>query len=191
MPDLVFLKEMIRERRTVGAIGPSGRRLAEHVTREADVAGAECIVEYGPGTGQITSAIMDAASDESTVLCLEINEPFVERLRRDFPKATVLHASATDVVKELQTLGRDSCDCIVSGLPFTLFDEELQTAILDATVEALRPGGRFVTFAYCLSNKMPKGRSFEENLVKHFNSVEKSTLVWKNFPPAFSYCAVK
>lgn len=191
MPDLVFLKEMIREHRTVGAIAPSGRKLAEHLAHEAGVESAECIVEYGPGTGTITSVIMEAASDTSTVLCLEINESFVDRLRASFPKATVLHASATDVVKELQALGRDSCDCIVSGLPFTIFDEELQNTILEETAKALRPGGKFVTFAYCLSNKMPKGRSFQKNLVKHFNSVEKSTPVWKNFPPAFSYCATK
>ena len=88
--------------------------------------------------------------------------------------------------------GFDGCDVIVSGLPWTRFDDPLQDSILDATHDALRPGGKFVTFAYASSPLVPNGRKFfKDKLNAKFHSVYKSENVWNNFPPAVVFVATK
>ncbi len=47
MPWLTFMKEVIRENKTTGALGPSSKALAEAVTDIAQLSGAKSIVEYG------------------------------------------------------------------------------------------------------------------------------------------------
>lgn len=175
----------------VGAIIPSSRTLADHIALTAGVKDANLVVEYGSGTGAITEAIVRHARDPSKVICLEINDTFVAILRREYPEINVYNDSATGVLKHVSEMGHDSCDAIVSGLPFAAFDEGLQNEILAETYNALSPGGKFVTFSYCCSVYLPRGRSFQKNLSKHFNSFTKSPMIWKNFPPAFTLCATK
>jgi phospholipid N-methyltransferase len=59
--------------------------------------------------------------------------------------------------------------------------------LLDATVGALRSGGRFATFAYTHAARMPRARKFRDLLESRFTSVTTSPIVWRNVPPAFVY----
>lgn len=191
MSNLAFFSQMVLNPGDVGAIVPSSRTLADHIALTAGVGDANLVVEYGPGTGAITKSIVKHAPDPSRVICLEINDAFVGILRREYPEINVRNDSATDVLKYVREMGHDSCDAIVSGLPFSAFDDGLQNEILAATYDALSPGGRFVTFSYFGLSYSPQGRSFQKNLSKQFNSFEKSSVIWKNFPPAFTLCATK
>lgn len=191
MSAITFLKQLIREPGNTGAVLRSSRELADCMSKMAQVDQAGLVIEYGPGTGAITRSIVQQASNESKVICLEINDNFVEYLQQEFPDLDVRNDSATAVRKHIADLGHDTCDAIVSGLPFANFDDELQIEILEETFEALAPGGKFVTFAYITGINLPKGRQFQKNLVKQFNSFETSPLIWKNFPPAYVFCATK
>lgn len=191
LSNLAFIGQMMLNPGDVGAIVPSSRTLADHIALTAGVREANLVIEYGPGTGAITRSIVMHAPDPSKVICLEINDAFVGILRREYPEINVRNDSATGVLRHVRDMGHDSCDAIVSGLPFASFDDRLQNEILEATYDALAPGGRFVTFSYCCSGYLPRGRSFQKNLSKHFNSFKKSSMIWKNFPPAFTLCATK
>jgi len=182
---------MMQNPSDVGAVLKSSRNLADHMATTAGVREADLVVEYGPGTGAITQSIVEQAPDPSKIHCLEINVTFVELLRRQYPLIHVHNDSATDVCQCLSNLGHTSVDAIVSGLPFSMFDSALQNEIISETHNVLAPGGKFVTFIYCGSPYLPKGRSFQNNLSKHFKSVEKSQVIWKNFPPAYTLCATK
>jgi phospholipid N-methyltransferase len=80
-----------------------------------------------------------------------------------------------------------SVDCIVSGLPWAAFPAALQVKILDEMMLVLKPGGKFVTFAYLHGLPLPPARKFRALLPRYFTSVGKSPVVWLNLPPAFVY----
>ena len=55
---LNFLKEYIKHPRTVGAVAPSSRRLANGMMMPIDFENASCILEFGPGTGVFTEELI-------------------------------------------------------------------------------------------------------------------------------------
>lgn len=189
---LTFMKEVLLANRTTGAIAPSGRKLAEAVTEMARLGGEKVIVEYGPGTGVFTEVIMQKKDPDAYFIALEVNDEFVKATRERCPGVMVYEDSAESAIKYLREAGHDHCDVIISGLPWTRFDDALQDSILNATYEVLRPGGRFVTFAYAFSPWVPSGRKFfKGKLPAKFPKTSVSRPVWKNFPPCLVFTAEK
>lgn len=189
---LDFMREVFVANKSTGAIAPSGKILAERVTDLAELATAKVIVEFGPGTGVFTEAIERKRPADSYFCAFEVNEKFVAATTKRCPRVEVIHDGAQKVSNHLKSKGFDHCDVIVSGLPWTRFEEPLQDEILDATYNALKPGGRFVTFAYSSSPLVPNGRKFfKDKLGAKFAQVWKSDNVWNNFPPAVVFVATK
>ncbi len=186
------MKEVFRANKSTGAIAPSGKQLADIVTEMAEVRTAKVIVEYGPGTGVFTEAILAKKPEDAYFIALEVNEEFVKVTQDRCPGVKVIHDCAQNTKKYLQEAGFSGCDTIVSGLPWTRFDDALQDEILEATYDVLEPGGRFVTFAYAVSPFVPSGRKFfREKMVKRFGEVKCSERIWKNFPPCVVFIAEK
>lgn len=189
---LAFLKAAIFQNQSTGALVPSSKVLAEHITDLAGLPQAETIVEFGPGTGVFTEVILRKKRPDARFFALEVNEDFVKATRKRCPHVTVYHDSAGNVLKYLEESGLKHCDIIISGLPWTRFDDKLQDEILNATYAALRPGGRFVTFAYLFSLLVPSGRTFfREKLPEKFNYRVRSRDTWINMPPCSVFLADK
>jgi phospholipid N-methyltransferase len=189
---LSFFKEVFRANRSTGAIAPSGRQLADTVTDMAHVADSKVIVEYGPGTGVFTEAIVSKKRDDAYFIALEVNEEFVRATKERCPGVNVYHDCAQNTRSYLEKAGFSGCDTIVSGLPWTRFDDALQDEILEATYDVLEPGGRFVTFAYAMSPYVPSGKKFfREKLIERFGNVNRSEHIWKNIPPCVVFIAEK
>ena len=184
-----FLKNFIRRPTETGAIAASSRELAGVITDVAMLDGAEVVVELGPGAGVFTEAIARRIDPGTAFLSVEINHEFVEATRARCPGVTVVHDCAVNTPTHLQELGFDGCDRIICGLPWASFSEELQDDILDTVTRVLRPGGRFVTFAYRQGLLLPSGRRFRKKLQHNFMRVTTTRTVWMNVPPAFVYCA--
>ena len=184
-----FLKNFIRRPAETGAIFASSRELAGVITEVAQLDGAEVVVELGPGAGVFTEAIVRRIAPGATFLSVEINPEFVEATRARCPGVTVIHDSAVNTHTHLQDLGFDGCDRIICGLPWASFSESLQDEILDAVTGVLRPGGRFVTFAYRQGLLLPSAWRFRRKLENSFLRVTTTRTVWMNVPPAFVYCA--
>lgn len=163
--------------------------LANLLAESANIAAAKQVLELGPGTGPITEAISKSIASHAHYLGLEMNESFVKQLRERFPTMQ-FEAVAAQSFDFDEVLGRDgSFDAIVSGLPWTAFPESLQIAILDHVMARLRPGGRFVTFAYAGFHLLPSGRHFRQLLSSRVATLETTHTIWGNFPPAFVYVA--
>lgn len=191
MRTIGFVKQFIRRPQHVGAVAPSSKFLAQRVMRVARVSEANAIVEFGPGNGCLTEVILQTMKPGAQFFAIEINPDFVKAVQKRCPGANVIHDSAENTRKHLEAMGLDGCDAIVSGLPWTLFNGDLQDRLLDAVYDVLRPGGRFVTFMYLMSPFFPSGKKFEQRLRKRFSKVSKTRLVWRNVPPAFAYCVEK
>lgn len=191
MSTFKFIKQVFLAPGTTGAIAPSSKALGRIMTDKAGVREAKVVVEFGPGNGVFTEVIAGELQANAHFFAVEINPDFAKAVRKRCPGVTVYEDSAANTGKYLREAGYETCDCIVSGLPFASFDDELQDELLSAVLEVLRPGGRFVTFTYVQSPLLSSGRRFHAKLEGLFEGVEKTPMVWCNLPPAFAYCAYR
>jgi phospholipid N-methyltransferase len=182
-----FLKQFLLHPGKVGAVAPSSARLARLMVDCPAVETVRAVVEFGSGTGVFTERLHRKAPAGAVVFSIEINETFVAATRRKCPQALVYHDSATRVGHYLRQHGLEHCDCIVSGLPWGVFEEKLQRDLLDAVLGALRPGGELRTFAYLGGPWLPAGRRFRRLARERFAHVSQSPIIWANMPPAFIY----
>jgi phosphatidylethanolamine/phosphatidyl-N-methylethanolamine N-methyltransferase len=188
---LTFLKNFVLHPIRVGAIAPSGPALVRMMVQWFDWATVRSVVEYGPGTGVFTEAIVKNLHADANFFAIEMSPEMAQRTRQRCPGTTVFTDSVSNVGKLCDQQQMGSIEAIVCGLPWAAFPESLQSEILEAMLDRLAPGGRFATFAYLQGVPLPAGRRFAKRLESTFSSVEKSPIVWKNLPPAFIYRCIR
>ena len=186
-----ILREYMRNPRRTGAVAASSGALARTICSEIGIASAKSIVEYGPGTGIFTREILARRRPDALFCAFEVNPKLAERFRGQFPDVTLFEDSAANAPDLLPKIDMGPADCIVCGLPWAAFDDDLQDALLDATMSILRPGGKFATFAYLQGLLLKAGRHFRRKLHDRFALVRRSPVVWRNLPPAFVYRCTK
>ena len=186
-----YIKQFLLNPKEIGAIKESSEGLAELITCMADLSNATNVVELGPGTSVFTRKILQKIPSTSNFFALETNPFFVSQTKKNCPEATVYHDSASKLQEYLRKHNMDSCDCIISGLPWAAFDEESQKEFLDSITNSLRPGGEFLSFSYLHSIFLPSARRFRSMLNEIFSFVKRTKVVWKNVPPAFVYYCIK
>jgi phosphatidylethanolamine/phosphatidyl-N-methylethanolamine N-methyltransferase len=184
---LYFIQEFIRHPKTTGAIAPTSSALSQEVISKIGLSDAKVIVEFGPGTGSATGKILRQKADDAIFFTIEKSPGMAQKLRNAFPHVDLIEGSAEEVPKLLVERTHLKADCIVSGLPWASFPFELQDRLLEATVEALKPGGAFTTFAYLQGLLLPSGNRFRKKLGTYFSKIERSKVIWGNLPPAFVY----
>lgn len=186
-----FFSAFVRRPFDTGAITPSSAHLAEAMVEGMGIPLADTVVELGPGTGVFTRVIEQQLRPEARFLSFEINPAMAAELKRRFPRVHIVNDSVENIREHLLAAGRHDVDSAISGLPWAAFSPDRQEKLLDATVHALKPGGRFATFAYSHAAWLPPGRRFRELLDSRFKHVETSKVVWRNTPPAFVYRCLK
>ncbi|MDD2566126.1 MAG: rRNA adenine N-6-methyltransferase family protein [Candidatus Gracilibacteria bacterium] len=171
-----FIKEFIKNPRTIGSVIPSSSRLIHSMLKHIDFSRDITIVEFGPGIGNFTKEILKKVSKDSHVYLFEIKDNFVEHLQKiSDPRLTVIHDGAENIEKHL---GGKKADYIISGLPFGSLPKELTNKILKETHRNLKHNGIFLQFQYFLQNKKDI-----------FTIFKNHSITWQpvNFPPAFIY----
>lgn len=186
-----FLRQFLSSPTRVGAITPSSRGLVAAMVDSFDWNQVTNVVEYGPGTGVFTEAILARKRPDSGFIAIERSADLVQVTRDRCPGATVCHGSVTDVSQICRQNGIAEINAIVCGLPWAAFSESLQNEIMDSMFVMLPPGGHFATFAYLQGVPLPAGRRFAQRLRESFSEVKRSPIVWKNLPPAFVYRCVR
>lgn len=184
----LFLKHFITKPTTTGAIAPSSKYLAREIVKQAGVSRAKLVLEFGPGTGAFTHEIIHSKKNDADFVAVERNGELVKILKNKFPDSNIVEDCIENIEEILKKLGIEKkADCIVCGLPWAAFEDDLQERLLNATHEILKDGGVFTTFAYLQGLMLPAGQNFKRNIHKRFGKVEKSRVVWRNLPPAFVY----
>ncbi len=188
---LRFIKECMSMPRSTGAIAPSSRFLARRMVCDIGLEQAETVIEYGPGTGSFTRAIKPLLKQGAHFFAVELNAGFVRSFVKRHPDVPVHQDTVCNIRAICDVRKVEQADCIVSGLPWSVFPDELQTEILDAMMTVLRPGGSFSTFAYVHGLLLPGARRFRSKLDHYFSQVTPSSPVWLNLPPAICYACVR
>lgn len=178
---------MIRSPGSVGAIWPSSPFLAKAMVRASSVESAGHVLELGPGTGAFTGEILSSLRHDASFSAIEIDPELARRMSRKFPRAKVIEGCATKLGEHLASENVAPPDAILSGLPWAVFDDRLQTDILSQIHTVLKDGGVFSTFAYYGPHRLKAGQAFRRKLENAFGQVERSPVVLRNFPPAFVY----
>jgi phosphatidylethanolamine/phosphatidyl-N-methylethanolamine N-methyltransferase len=164
MSDLaLFRRRLLKNPRQVSAIAPSSRTLARAMTLGLGPTSGP-VVEFGPGTGRFTEAVLARGVQPKDITLFELDEEFVSYLRQKFPGVTVHQLPAQDAPRLIP--GKVST--VISGLP-------LLFAIL-------APRGRYVQFTYCSRPPLPP-----ETIAVLGLTVNKGHKVWANLPPATVY----
>lgn len=188
---LTFLKNFVRHPTQVGAIAPSSPALVRTMVDWFDWENARGVIEFGPGTGVFTEAVMKNLHRNAKFFAIERSPELATATRNRCPGVKVFEDSVTNVVDICRRESMKQVDAIVCGLPWASFSESLQTEIMDAMLEVLSPGGQFATFAYWQGVVLPAGMRFSHRLHNTFSSVERSRTVWRNLPPAFVYRCIR
>jgi phosphatidylethanolamine/phosphatidyl-N-methylethanolamine N-methyltransferase len=184
---LVFLGALLREPGVVGAIAPSSRSLGEVLAAVVPRDGHPTVVELGPGTGAVSTVISRRLPPEGRHLAVEVDLRLADHVERLHPQVTMLRGDAVELGKLLDAAGAPRVDAVVSGLPWSLFDEDRQRTILAHVCRALTPGGGFSTFTYLQATRLAGGRRFRALLDEYFDEVIVTRTVWRNVPPALVY----
>ncbi|HEW79254.1 MAG TPA: methyltransferase domain-containing protein [Phycisphaerales bacterium] len=163
-----FIYEFLKRPSEVGTVAGSSKFLARAMAKE--IKDSLHVVEFGAGTGSVTTQILRHLPENGRLTCFEINPRFCKSLRKiNDPRLTVINNDAKDCEKYV-----DSLDCVVSGLPLAVFDKSSRRKILGISSKSKR----FIQFQY--SPLLSK-------TIKSYFSEVKVKFVPLNFPPAFVY----
>jgi phosphatidylethanolamine/phosphatidyl-N-methylethanolamine N-methyltransferase len=182
-----FLAAALRRPATMGAIAPSSPRLGAVLASVVPRIGEPVVVELGPGTGSVSTVIAGKLPEGARHLAVELDPDMVEFLRRTHPGLDLVQGNAADLGKLLADRGISKVDAVICGLPWALFDDATQTALLAEISRVIGDHGAFTTFAYLHGMTLGAARRFRRRLRDTFDEVLVSATVWRNLPPAFVY----
>lgn len=183
MNSMQFLKEGIRNIRTVGTLTRSSKFLCRSMVRHINFARAKVIVELGAGDGVITRHILQHMAPDARLLAFEVLPSLAEVLRTiDDERLRVINDSAEHLGKYLKQCGMDGIDAIVSAIPFVALPDELAYRIVGECKKYMRPGAPYIQVHYSLLAK----KIYEDIFGK-----VKVHFVPLNVPPAFVLVAEK
>jgi len=171
-----FLRTWIEKPLHVGAVMPSGRLLARTMAQYVDANSSGPVVELGPGTGAITSALIERGVDQKRLVLVEYNPGFCALLRDRYPHARVVQGDAYTLRDSLRNVLGAPASAVVSGLPLVTKPMQTRLKLIRDAFQALAPGAPFVQFTYSVAPPIPKSLPGV--------STEASERIWMNLPPA-------
>ena len=179
---LLFARNFLRHPKVLGSVVPSSRFLVDQLLRHVDWNATSLVVEYGPGVGTFTSAILRRMKPDARLIAIELNDEFVEFLGSSLsdPRLRVVRGSALEIDAILREHGRAHADAIVSGIPFSTIGHDLRARILRKTNAALGPNGRFLVYQF--------SRAVEPYLRESFRTVEEEFVPFNILPARIFSC---
>jgi phosphatidylethanolamine/phosphatidyl-N-methylethanolamine N-methyltransferase len=171
-----FLRSWIEKPLHMGAVMPSGKVLARTMAQYVDINSDGPVIELGPGTGAITSALVDHGVDQKRLVLVEYNPSFCALLRDRYPLATVVQGDAYKLRDSLWDKLITPASAVVSGLPLVTKPMLTRLRLIRDSFILLEPGAPFIQFTYSVAPPIPKSLTGV--------STEASERIWMNLPPA-------
>ena len=181
-PALLFARQFLANPRRIGSLIPSSRPLVRRMLAGVDWAKVETAVEFGPGTGVVTRAVLARLRPDARLIAFELNPEFATYLARSIndPRLLVLPMSAEHVADHVSVQAGGGCDVAISSLPFSIMPRDVRSRILAATAAVLKADAPLIGYQY--------SPAFLAELRSAFPSV-RVRFEPRNWPPAFMFTA--
>ncbi|HQY44759.1 MAG TPA: rRNA adenine N-6-methyltransferase family protein, partial [Paracoccaceae bacterium] len=124
----LFFRRLLTNPRQVSALAPSSRFLARAMTAGLGPESGP-VVEFGPGTGSLTRAILDRGVRPEHLTLFELDPEFVRLLRARFKGVRVLLAPAD---RAADHVAPGTAGAVISGLPLLSMPHAVRRAIMGA-----------------------------------------------------------
>ncbi|WP_164503688.1 class I SAM-dependent methyltransferase [Pleionea sediminis] len=169
---------LLRNPRQMGAVFPSGSKLAEAMASMVDPK-RDRVLELGPGTGSITQAILARGLPHDHLTILEKDPNLSNTLTRNFAGTRVICGDASHLPQLLAKSGHPAINCVVSSLPLLNLRRFTRYKILLQIFKQMNSDGKLIQFTYSLKSPI------SESLCQSLNiKGEKIRFVSRNIPPA-------
>jgi len=180
----LFGREWLRAPLRVGAVAPSGSRLAEAMTQGLT---ATCgpVIELGPGTGVFTAALLRRGIPAAQVAVIEASENFATALALRFPQVAVIHDDAARI-RHVTPFGSGAAYLVICGLPLLSMPPAKVLQIVAGSMTVLMPYGELRLFTYGQRCPIPAAMLSRLGLV-----AQRRSFVPLNMPPASVYAVVR
>lgn len=116
-------------------------------------------VEYGPGDGAYTRHLLHTMTLNSRLIAIETNKRFNVQLKKiDDSRLTVVNDDARNVLRILRQNGLEQVSYVISGIPFSMMNQEAIQSIIHDTSEALQSGGKLLVYQFtsCVKKHLKK-----------------------------------
>lgn len=171
-----FFQRWLSNPLAVGSIMPSSPGLCALVQKQLGYKSDEIVVEYGPGTGAITRAILDAGVPAERLYSIEIDPELVKYMTHEFPEVTVIHGDVRHSDSLIGSSLVGQVGTVIVGIPMVLLPFEQQQEIIAAIFRILKSGRHFLLFTYCITSPLSMK-------ALHLRGKRLGWTPW-NFPPA-------
>ena len=159
-----------------GAVSPSGRALARAMAAEVAADGDWPVLELGPGTGPVTTALIERGVAPERIVAVEFNPVFCALLVERFRGLNVVEGDAYNLAATLPPGLAGPYAAVVSSLPLLTRPPETRLALVEEALARVVPRGGLIQFSYGFGPPVAgaPGRF----------TVERTALVLMNLPPA-------
>lgn len=145
--DLRFIKGWIKQPKTVGSIKPTSRQAAKLMVDQLPKTDLP-ILELGPGTGVITSMMIENGIEPSRITSIEFDSEFCEFLRKEIPGVNFIEGDAFNLKDTLKNTPDHKFGAILSGIPLLNFPKEERQDLIASSLDWIADGGPFVQLCY-------------------------------------------
>lgn len=174
--EIRFIKGMMAQPKTVGAIMPTSARMANKMASIIDTGSGLPVLELGPGTGVITKAILDKGVAPKDLVSIEYSTDFVQHLRGKYPGVNFINGDAFAIEETLKDYAGQQFDCVISGIPLLNFPMHARVSLVESLLKLIPVGRPIVQFSYGpVSPVIARPDSYK---IEHFD------FIVRNIPPA-------
>ena len=184
--NIEFLQAFFKNPLKVGAITPSSSELAQKMVEEIAPNKKNIVLELGVGTGAITKFLQEVVPDKESYLGIEIDKTLVRSLKKNYSNLRFVCGNACDVFALHQKSKLGNVGYIICCLPFVSLPNEIGEEIFAEIDKFMRTGCVFRTFQYAHGFFFPSAIKLREYMETRYGKAEKSPLVMKNVPPAYT-----
>ncbi|MCK0196909.1 phospholipid methyltransferase [Ancylobacter sp. 6x-1] len=176
-PDEIrFLQSWFQNPLRTGAVSPSGRALARKMASYVDPGQAGPVIELGPGTGPVTSALIERGIAEERLVLIEYNPQFCTLLKQRYPLATVIRGDAYNMARTLDGQLDAKAVAVVSSLPLFTRPVPERRSLCEQAFGLCVKDAPLIQFTYAVVSPLP----LDEIPLR----ANRSRRIWRNIPPA-------
>jgi phosphatidylethanolamine/phosphatidyl-N-methylethanolamine N-methyltransferase len=183
--NLQFLQAFLKNPLKVGAIAPSSPELAAEMLEGIQPNDENIVLELGVGTGAITKYLAQVIPNGNSYLGIELDGDLVRTLNRRFPELNIVCGNASDAYSIHARSGLGKVRFVVCCLPFVSLPKEVADSVLAEIERFMDEGCVFRIIQNAHGYYLPP-RKLREYLKDRYGRSQRSPLVMKNLPPAYT-----